>query len=210
MSDAIILVHQFILDLLDHVCADDQVKTELYDNVLLEQLQGAYKKAMNQAHFLLQIEREGKPITFNESFNAELQRGQTSRVKEALTQSPPDVRTDTKGRNYVKLDSVLSGLCIDRSNPEQIREYLHDVLRSYYGISVKRFVDVVCQQVINHYLLNGKESPLHVFSTDLVLDLDARVLELVAGEDEATKQERARLTREIDSLQRAVTVLRGP
>lgn len=70
-------------------------------------------------------------------------------------------------------------------------------------------MDVLCQQVIDHFLLNSKNSPLHVFSTELVFDLDAGALEMIAGEDQVTKQERERLGREIESLQEAMKVLRS-
>ncbi|CAN8095464.1 unnamed protein product [Discula destructiva] len=203
VSDAIILVHQFILDLLDHIFADEQVKNGLYEDVLLEKLQVAYGEAIDHARFLLEIEREGKPSTFNGSFISELQKSQNSRLRKSLGDLPP------QDNQIASIDAIMSGLSIDRSNPEQVREYLHDILLSYYKVAAKRFVDVVCQQVISHFLLNGKGSPLHVFSTDLVLDLDAAVLEAIAGEDEIAKQERERLGKEIDNLQAAMQVLRG-
>lgn len=205
MSDAIILVHQFILDLLDHVFADKQVKNELFDNVLLEKLQASYIQAMGHARFLLEIEREGKPVTFNKAFNADLQKSQTSRLQKALSA----LSVKQSNGDQVSLQAIMSGFVINKSNPEQVREYLHDILKSYYEISAKRFVDAVCQQVIDYFLLNGKESPLHVFSADLVLDIDAGALEAIAGEDDVTKQERERLCRKIDSLQAALKVLRG-
>lgn len=76
-------------------------------------------------------------------------------------------------------------------------------------VASKRFVDVLCQQVVDHFLLNSKSGPLHVFSTELVFDLDAGALEMIAGEDQITKQERERLAGEIESLQAAMKVLRG-
>lgn len=222
VSSAILVVHQFILDLLIHVfgagsAGDDddgegdsdaqQVRTELYENVLLEKLQDSYKHAMNHARFLLEIEREGKPTTYNTCFAEELNRGQGERLAKNLGSL---AHVDEAGNKSVLLGAALSAIRIgDKSNPKQATEYLHDVLRSYYQVSVKRFVDVVCQQVVDHFLLNGKGSPLHVFSTELVLDLSAGTLEMIAGEDQVTKQERERLAREIDSLQAAMKVLRG-
>lgn len=178
---------------------------QLWDNVLLERLQDSYKRGMDQARVLLQIEREGTPITYNHYFNAELQKGQGKRLQNSLSSLAID--TDSQGP-MVKLASLIS-LNTTRSNPQQVREYLHDILESYYNVSVKRFVDVICQQVIDHFLVNGKDSPLHVFSTELVLELSADSLEMIAGEDQATKQERERLKREIERLEAAMKVLRG-
>lgn len=205
VSDVIALVHQFIVDLLSHTCGDKQVMEQLWDNVLLEKLQESYKRGMDQARVLLQIEREGTPITYNDYFNAELQKGQGKRLQNSL--SSLAINTDTQGP-MVRLASLIS-LNTTRSNPQQVREYLHDILESYYKVSVKRFVDVICQQVIDHFLVNGKDSPLHVFSTELVFELSADTLEMVAGEDQATKQERERLKTEIERLEAAMKVLRG-
>ncbi|KAI7782667.1 hypothetical protein LA080_013003 [Diaporthe eres] len=206
VSDVIALVHHFIVDLLSHICADKQVMEQLWDNVLLEKLQDSYKRGMDQARVLLQIEREGTPITYNHYFTAELQKGQGKRLQNSL--SSLAINTADSQGPMVKLAS-LSSLNTTRSNPEQVREYLHDILESYYKVSIKRFVDVICQQVIDHFLVNGKDSPLHVFSTELVFDLSADTLEMIAGEDQATKQERERLKREIERLEAAMKVLRG-
>ncbi|KAI3392113.1 hypothetical protein diail_6156 [Diaporthe ilicicola] len=206
VSDAIVLVHHFIAELLAHVCADKQVMAQLWDNILLEKLQESYKRSMDHASFLLHVEREGKPTTYNHFFNAELQKGQGKRFQKSLT-NLATFGTESQGL-VIPLKS-LSALNITKSNPEQVREYLHDILESYYKISAKRFVDVICQQVIDHFLLNGEDSPLHVFDTDLVFDLSINVLEMVAGEDQATKQERERLEREIGRLEDAMLVLRG-
>ncbi|KAK7737299.1 hypothetical protein SLS53_006602 [Cytospora paraplurivora] len=205
VSDAIILVHDYILELLDHVFPEKKVLQELLDNVLLERLQASYRRAMDHARFLLEIEREGKPMTYNRDFGAELQRGQSERLQDSLLEFAAGYDEDEPAVSL----KAMKKLNIDRSNPQQVREYLHDILKSYYRVSAKRFVDVICQQVIDHFLLNGKDSPLHVFSTDLVFDLNASRLEMIAGEDQVTKQERERLGREIKSLQEAMQVMRG-
>ncbi|KAJ0123005.1 Interferon-induced GTP-binding protein Mx1 [Diaporthe amygdali] len=206
ISDAIALVHHFIRELLAHVCVDKQVMAQLWDNVLLEKLQASYKRSMQHASFLLHVEREGKPTTYNHYFNSELQKGQGKRLQKSLRSLA--ISSADSEEPVIRLAS-LSSFNTTRSNPEQVREYLHDILESYYKVSVKRFVDVICQQVIDHFLLNGESSPLHVFSTELVFDLSADVLEMVAGEDHATRQERERLRRDIDGLEKAMLVLRG-
>lgn len=206
VSDAIALVHHFIVALLAHTCADKQVMTQLWDNVLLEKLQESYKRSMRHASFLLGVEREGKPTTYNQHFAAELQKGHAKRLQKSLSNLA--IHTSTMEGPMIRLAS-LGALDMTKSNPEQVREYLHDILESYYKVSVKRFVDTICQQVIDHFLLNGKDSPLHVFSTDLVFDLSADTLEMIASEDQATKQERERLRTEMERLEAAMLVVRG-
>jgi hypothetical protein len=80
---------------------------------------------------------------------------------------------------------------------------------SYYKVSRKRFVDVICQQVVSHFLLEGNENPLQIFGPDLVMSLDSEQLELIAGEDEESKRQRQVLGRHIESLEAALKVLRA-
>ncbi|KAK1729022.1 P-loop containing nucleoside triphosphate hydrolase protein [Colletotrichum acutatum] len=93
--------------------------------------------------------------------------------------------------------SMLSKLTTDRYNAEQVREDIHDALRSYYMVARRRFVDIVLQQVIFHFLLDSKTSPLKIFTPDLIMSLDDTQLKLIAGENAATRDRREILTKNI-------------
>ncbi|KAK8172501.1 P-loop containing nucleoside triphosphate hydrolase protein [Phyllosticta citrichinensis] len=97
---------------------------------------------------------------------------------------------------------------VDKDNKTQVCEDILDALMSYYKVSRKRFVDVICQQVVFHLLLEGDGSPLKVFDPELIMKLDDEHLEQIAGEDEASKHHRQVLKREIESLEAALKVLR--
>ena len=58
-------------------------------------------------------------------------------------------------------------------------------------------------------MLQGPKSPLHIFTTDMVLNLNADQLEMIAGEDAPTKERRAKLDREIERFSEALKVLKG-
>ncbi|KAL4405968.1 interferon-induced GTP-binding protein Mx1 [Colletotrichum abscissum] len=103
--------------------------------------------------------------------------------------------------------SMLSKLTTDRSNAEQVREDIHDALRSYYMVARRRFVDVVLQQVIFHSLLDSKTSPLKIFTPDLVMSLDDTQLKMIAGENAATRDRREVLTQNILNLKLALQEL---
>ncbi|KAK1473995.1 interferon-induced GTP-binding protein Mx1 [Colletotrichum cuscutae] len=103
--------------------------------------------------------------------------------------------------------SMLSKLATDRSNAEQVREDIHDALRSYYMVARRRFVDVVLQQVIFHFLLDSKTSPLKIFTPDLVMSLDDTQLKMIAGENAATRDKREVLTQNILNMKLALQEL---
>ncbi|KAH8884803.1 interferon-induced GTP-binding protein Mx2 [Thozetella sp. PMI_491] len=204
VSNAITIVHHFISELMTVVFAETQVREAFWDNILLEQLYASYQRALEHAGWLLEVEREGKPITYNHSFNTALQTSRGWRLQEAfgsLLSSP--------GKETESLLEALRNLSIDKSNPEQIRDDIHDILKSYYEVSQTRFVDIVCQQAVDHFLLSGRQSPLRVFSSKLIMELSDEQLETIAGEDSGTKRRRETLTSEIGRLDAALQVLRS-
>jgi hypothetical protein len=90
------------------------------------------------------------------------------------------------------------------------------VLFSYYKVAAKRFVDNICQQCVDRFLLSGgftgdqeSKSPVKLFDADLVLNLEDATLEAIAGEDQSVKQQRENVTAEIKKLEKAMRILRG-
>ncbi|KAI1144894.1 interferon-induced GTP-binding protein Mx2 [Nemania diffusa] len=179
-SKAIVLVHSYICQLLASICPQKQIKIQLLDNLLIQKSRSAYLRALNHARFLLAMEREGTPSTVNHYFNANLQKKRNERQA-----------------------------VVDRDNTQQVCEDIADSLASYYKVARKRFVDSVCQQVVNHFLLNDKESPLKILSPDLIMGLDDEQLGAIAGEDAVLKHQRHTLEREIGALDAALKVLGG-
>ncbi|KAF1921163.1 interferon-induced GTP-binding protein Mx2 [Ampelomyces quisqualis] len=212
VSRSITAVHHYISSILAHICPDRRVLDQLWDTLLTDKLQTAYKRAMDQARFVLSIERDGMPSTYNHYFNSEVQTKRLDRLTKEMEKISVTCYTDSYSKES-KIQAVpfnsIKSLVEDKDNMQQIREDILDVLASYYKVARKRFVDTICRQVIGHFLLDGKESPLRVFSTELVNGLDDEVLEAIAGEDEETRQRRKRLEAEVKSLEEAVKLLRG-
>ena len=205
VSRAICVVHKFIRELLDETCHDEAVREELWDNVLLEELRRCYKRAMDHAIWLLRVEREGWPTTVNHYFSASLDKCRTDRLMELL-------RAMFLGKNndeIVLSRDMLQGAHSTKTISERTRDDIHDALMSYYEVSRKRFVDVVCQQVIDYLLLSGNESPLKVFCNERVNLMSHEQLDMIAGEDVATRRQRKLLTIDIKRLEAAIKVLRG-
>jgi hypothetical protein len=105
----------------------------------------------------------------------------------------------------VRLDDVVQNHPM--SNVEHIVHDIHDILLSYYEIARKRFVDSVYVHAVDHFLINGSETPLTLFSPEFVLGLDVGQLEMIAGEDTLTKRKRQQLKKEIESLEAGRRIL---
>lgn len=216
-SAVILNVHHFIVEAIKEICPDERVRDELWNGYLIDDLLASYRRAMQHAKFLLELEREGVPLTLNHYFNDNLQKVQSGRLVAAMEKlgvEQSDQRPDEPG-NANRTEGIffsraqLNNLSFNMANSDHVREYMHDVLKSYYKVSQKRFVDVVCQQAINYYLLQGEGSPLKIFSTQMVLNLNEDQLDMIAAEDAPVKLRREKLGRDIKSFEDALRVLRG-
>ena len=93
------------------------------------------------------------------------------------------------------------------SNTEHVVQEVHDILKSYYKVARKRFVDNVIMQAADYHLVTGPDSPLKLFSPSFVSDLSDEQLLEIAGEDAALKSKRAALNKEIADLEAGRKVL---
>jgi hypothetical protein len=94
------------------------------------------------------------------------------------------------------------------SNEQHVVQDIHDILKSYYKVCLKTFVDSICRQSVIHYLLECNEGPLALFSPIFVSQLSAEALQEIAGEAPVLKRTRAQLTKETVSLAKAVKILK--
>jgi len=88
------------------------------------------------------------------------------------------------------------------ANSEYTAYDLHDILRSYYKVARKRFVDNICVQVGDRYLVTGPDTSIKVFSPSFVSGLTDDQMDTIAGESASTRRKRADLRREIESLEK--------
>lgn len=90
---------------------------------------------------------------------------------------------------------------------ERIVLELHNTLKSYYKVALDRFVDNVCMQAADFFLVTGEESPMSLFSSSFVSALTEGQLEEIAGEDARLRRRRIQLKKEIQELEVARKIL---
>jgi hypothetical protein len=93
------------------------------------------------------------------------------------------------------------------SNEAHVVQDIHDILKSYYKVCRKSFVDSVCRQSVIHNLLECEDSPLALFSPMYISQLSVEALEEIAGEAPGLKRSRTQLVKEVASLAKAVKIL---
>jgi len=218
ISDIVSLVHSFTVHLLSRICHDERLLRELYA-VLADSLIERYKKSIDFTKFILSIERAGTPLTTNHYFADNLEKRyfkqrhleifaadyMTSRDQRMRARMAKAAFTTKDGKRYVPLDTKLSNA--NASNLTYTISDLHDILKAYYKVARKRFVDNVCMQASDHYLVNGPDTPVKVFSPKFVSGLSDEQLEAIAGEEVGMRRKRAQLKRDIENLEKGRRVL---
>ncbi|KLJ11831.1 hypothetical protein EMPG_13014 [Blastomyces silverae] len=177
-SDMICSVHSFILKVLESVCKDRMVRERLL-SLLVDPLVEIYQRSLCQVKFLLHVERDGIPMTLNHYFNDNLEKwhafptpqGSYCRQKRIETAMQKQAITDSTHGTVVRLKDIVHQNHM--SNLEHTVHDLHDILKSYYKVARKRFVDSVCMQAVDYHLITGPQTPLKQFSPAFVQSLSA-------------------------------------
>ncbi|KAJ5490256.1 Dynamin [Penicillium expansum] len=198
ISDIISVVHAFIRKALEVVSKDPQISSSIM-SLLMDDLIEKYQQAISTVDFLLRIEREGTPITFNHYFNDNLEKG------DCISTMAKKSFKDCKHGEVVRLSDLAHQHHM--SNVDHTVQDIQDILESYYKVARKRFVDNVCMQASDHYLVTGPEAPMKLFSPSWVNDLSNERLEEIVGEGRASKRRRLQLQKEIDDLEAGKAVL---
>ncbi|KAH7392399.1 dynamin GTPase [Phaeosphaeria sp. MPI-PUGE-AT-0046c] len=195
VSDIISLVHFFILGILEHIAPSTRV-LEGVKSRIADDIARMYEVAMARTRSLLSIELDGTPATYNHYFNETLENCRAERLRTQFEQcsiAHPELGV------VVKLDDLKQ--THTTSNEDHTVLQIHDILRSYYKVARKRFVDCVRMQVADTLLVTGQDTPLTFFSAKFVTSMTPETLEDIAGED-------ARVMRRREGLEKLITQLR--
>ncbi|KAK4100262.1 hypothetical protein N658DRAFT_524846 [Parathielavia hyrcaniae] len=130
------------------------------------------------------------------------------RMREKLVERMEKSASKVASKNNWISVSDVANITKNKSNAEQTKEDIHDILQSYYEVSRKKFVDAICRLVVEHFLLDGRSSPLKVLTPELIAKMSDSQLDMIAGEDATTKRERERLDAEIRGLKAAMEAMR--
>ncbi|KAI9656010.1 MAG: hypothetical protein M1821_005071 [Bathelium mastoideum] len=201
-SDIVAVVHDYVVLLLTHLCADENVRSQ-HLATLLDGLVESYRKGLKQAKSLLEVEREGTPLTVNHFFNENLEKNRQMRRQSALSSK---VVESLEFGKVVRLEDLTESQPAMTNTTHIVRE-MHDILLAYYKVACKRFVDTICMQAADYYLVSGPESPLRLFGPNFVMSLTEDQLEVIAGEDAGLRRRRRQLTKEIKDLEAGRKIL---
>jgi hypothetical protein len=151
---------------------------------------------------ILRDEKEGILQTVNNYFAETVSSIREERVRARLY----DMGLQDDNMVYsVSLNQVMSRLHL--SNEDQAVHDIHDILKAYYKVALKRFTDNVILQVTERHLL-GPEGPVKILSPEWIGEFSDADLADVASENFATSSARNELQARLDKLHRALDIAR--
>jgi hypothetical protein len=199
MKNIISLVHDFINKLLEHVCPDERTRIGLR-SVLVDNIIERYEKAINHVRFITKVE-SCTTATKNDYYNANLQKLRTRELRTAIESVSESISDKYM---YVRRDMIAP-----MGNEKFTVQEIHSILKAYYKVARKRFVDNVCLQGVHYHLINGEDSPLRIFSPLCVSSMSSETLEMIAGEEQSTRRYRKELMAEIAALEEGKKLVRA-
>ncbi|KFA81327.1 hypothetical protein S40288_08302 [Stachybotrys chartarum IBT 40288] len=176
---------------------DDTIRTSL-ESMVLDQVESTEAYARRQLTEILNDERGGVLQTVNHYFAETLEKIREERViarLEALGLQDGSKHTLDLGR--------LTG-AIHLSNEDQAVIDIHDVLKAYYKVAIKRFGDYMVISVIERML--GDQGGLKVFSPEYVGSLSDVQLAEMAAENYTTSAARTELEHRCERYRKALQV----
>jgi hypothetical protein len=166
-------------------------------------IEAAQKLASAQLDQLLKDELGGFLMTMNNYFAENLDKNRRARQLIKLKKQSKMMRANKAGED--EGDKYYDGMIREThlSNDESAVHDIHDTLKAYYRVAVKRFVDnVVLQVTERHYM--GEHGPLAFFSSTYIGKLSDGDLNTLAGESDDTTTARNTLVKLFTQLEEAV------
>lgn len=140
-------------------------------------------KALEEVQFLIEVEQHGDLLTMNHYFADNLRKDREDRIRRQLMSLQSWAIDDAQKEPLLRLKDTIAAFV---SNGDQTIQDHHDTLEAYYKIARKRFVDAVCLQAGDLFLVSSKDGPLWLFSPHFIGSLSNLDLNKIAGEgDEA-------------------------
>lgn len=91
------------------------------------------------------------------------------------------------------------------SNEDQAVNDIHDILKAYYRLAMKRFTDNIVVQVTERHIL-GIYGPVKALSTEMIGELQDEELMDIAGENFATSSARTELIAKCNRFHKALDI----
>lgn len=199
--NAIVLQH--IKRSFQHLITDEAIRHKVYQRTkrIVVETQAS---ALAQLGRILMDDFGGILQTTNNYFAENLANNRHDRLLLRLKKYlDPAAKTGINGPVHVGINLEAMTKHAHLSNDQSAVYDIHDVLKAYYKVALKQFVDNVVKQITERCYL-GDDGPLRYFSPAYVGGLSDKELNELVGENRSTTMERERLTLLLQQLEGAL------
>ena len=183
------------------VCVDESIRSKLEGRISSE-VDAAFESANAELSQMLDDERNGPLLTNNRYFSDNLNQARTERAMDRLKKLGFVDGTDF----HVDFSRMMTTMHL--SNEISTIYDIHDTLKAYYEVALKRFIDNVANQVVERNLM-GRKGPVNIFNPEYVTEFSTEELAYIAGEDFETLNLRTELKSQISRLEEARKICSG-
>jgi hypothetical protein len=159
----------------------------------------AHAAAANELDQILRDERGGILQTINHYFSDTLSKTREDRVPVRLKKLGLEDGTLLQ----VNLKAIAGAAHL--SNEDQAVNDIHDILKAYYQVAMKRFMDNVIVQVVERIYL-GDDGRVKAISPEYVGSLSETDLSDIAAESYATSSARTDICYRLERLEKALSL----
>ncbi|KAI9681580.1 MAG: hypothetical protein M1829_000777 [Trizodia sp. TS-e1964] len=201
------IAESYIANVVKRIAAfnDALFEKSCYDKTILKRIcsriEPLIKRSIEEGNSslqkILEDERAGILQTANHYFAENLEASRKERAISRLKHSGYATGQD----HTISFDMLVS--LGHRSNEESAVYDIHDTLKAYYKVALKRFTDNVVVQVVERSFLSER-GPVHIFNPTYVAELPDADLAAIAAEDYATSSERTEIRFQIERLEKAL------
>ncbi|CUS11644.1 unnamed protein product [Tuber aestivum] len=185
-------------------CIEDEVVLPRILAKVNPMIESSISAAESQLETILADELSSTLQTINSGFPTALQTTRLQRLEARLrSHGLADNTYSGSSHGTVRAIAGYAHLSIE----DQAVYEIHDILKCYYSIAIKRFADNVVNQVVERYLL-GREGPVKCFCSEHVSSLGEGELAGLVADDYETSARRTDVKYRIGRLEKALEIAR--
>ena len=169
-----------------------------------KEMSDSISAARDELTAIIKDERENPLITNDHYYSDNVAAARQERWIASLTKM--GFKNGQVHPSPINFDTMKAGA--HQSNETAMIHEIHDTLKAYYGVAIKRYIDNVANMVVERNLL-GSNGLVRIFTPDYVAGLSAENLQYIAGEEEATSDLRQDLLAQMDRLEKAKRICAG-
>jgi hypothetical protein len=192
------IIRNFNLALLEDIVPEESLRSKIETRILSFHNK-AHVAAADGIDQILRDERGGILQTINHYFADTLSKTREERVLVRLE----ELGLEDSAEQQVNLKAIAGAAHL--SNEDQAVNDIHDILKAYYQVAIKRFMDNVILQVVERIYL-GDNGPVKAISPEYIGTLSETDLSDIAAESYATSSARTDICYRLKRLEKALTL----